>query len=77
MRAADVSDWSMKIGHVGILNDLLAGLEIPEDNRRDVMRLLDKGTLLDWVPRFFRCCASGGLRISLVAVMSFQRLAPC
>ncbi len=43
MRAADVSDWSMKIGHVGILNDLLAGLEIPEDNRRDVMRLLDKG----------------------------------
>ncbi len=43
MRAADVADWSMKIGHVGILNDLLAGLEIPEDNRRDVMRLLDKG----------------------------------
>jgi len=43
MRAADVSDWSMKIGHVGILNDLLAGLEIPEDNRRDVMRLLDEG----------------------------------
>ena len=43
MRAADVSDWSMKIGHVGILNDLLAGLDIPEDNRRDVMRLLDKG----------------------------------
>ena len=43
MRAADVTDWSMKIGHVGILNDLLAGLEIPEDNRRDVMRLLDKG----------------------------------
>ena len=43
MRSADVSDWSMKIGHVGILNDLLAGLEIPEDNRRDVMRLLDKG----------------------------------
>ncbi len=43
MRSADVADWSMKIGHVGILNDLLAGLEIPEDNRRDVMRLLDKG----------------------------------
>ena len=43
MRAADVSDWSMRIGHVGILNDLLAGLGIPEESRRDVMRLLDKG----------------------------------
>ncbi|SVC71112.1 uncharacterized protein METZ01_LOCUS323966, partial [marine metagenome] len=43
MRAAGVEDWTMKIGHVGILNDLLAGLSIPEDNRRDVMRLLDKG----------------------------------
>ncbi len=43
MRAANVTDWTMKIGHVGILNDLLAGLAIPEDSRRDVMRLLDKG----------------------------------
>ena len=43
MRAADVSDWTMRIGHVGILNDLLAGLGIPEESRRDVMRLLDKG----------------------------------
>ena len=43
MRAADVTDWKMRIGHVGILNDLLAGLSIPEDARRDVMRLLDKG----------------------------------
>ena len=43
MRAANVSDWTMRIGHVGILNDLLAGLDIAEDKRRDVMRLLDKG----------------------------------
>lgn len=43
MRAANVADWSMRIGHVGILNDLLAGLQIPEAGRRDVMRLLDKG----------------------------------
>ena len=43
MRAAGVEDWTMKIGHVGILNDLLAGLSIPEDSRRDVMRILDKG----------------------------------
>jgi len=43
MRAAGVEDWSLRIGHVGILNDLLAGLNIPEDARRAVMRLLDKG----------------------------------
>jgi len=43
MRAAGVEDWSLRIGHVGILNDLLVGLNIPEGNRRDVMRLLDKG----------------------------------
>ncbi len=43
MRAAGVEDWSLRIGHVGILNDLLAGLNIPDDARRDVMRLLDKG----------------------------------
>jgi histidyl-tRNA synthetase len=43
MRAAGVVDWQVKVGHVGILNDLLAGLDIPEDNRREVMRLLDKG----------------------------------
>jgi histidyl-tRNA synthetase len=43
MRAADVADWSMRVGHVGILNDLLAGLSIPEEDRRAVMRLLDKG----------------------------------
>ncbi|MEE3083656.1 MAG: histidine--tRNA ligase [Candidatus Thermoplasmatota archaeon] len=43
MRAAGVEDWSLRIGHVGILNDLLAGLNIADDARRDVMRLLDKG----------------------------------
>ena len=79
MRAADVSDWSMKIGHVGILNDLLAGLEIPEDDRRDVMRLLDKGDFAglgakvspmlrpSWRPS----------HLSLEAVMSSQQLVPC
>jgi len=43
MRAAGVTDWSVRIGHVGILNDLLAGMSIPDEDRRDVMRLLDKG----------------------------------
>ena len=43
MRAAGVEDWSLRIGHVGILNELMAGLSIPDDARRDVMRLLDKG----------------------------------
>ena len=37
MRAAGVEDWSLRIGHVGILNDLLAGLNIPVDDNKSLI----------------------------------------
>lgn len=43
MQEAGVIDWHMRVGHVGILGDLLAAFAIPDANRRNVMRLLDKG----------------------------------
>jgi len=38
-----LSGWVLRIGHVGILRDALAGLGLSEDATGEVMRLLDKG----------------------------------
>ena len=38
-----LKDWQLKIGHVGILNDILNNLGLSGDTKSAAMRLLDKG----------------------------------
>ena len=40
---AGLKDWQLKIGHVGILNDILNNLGLSGDTKSAAMRLLDKG----------------------------------